>query len=93
MLLLASLIFYGWGEPKYVLLMLVSVLRAICSAFLFERFRTTPAAKAVCILSVAVSLSFLLYFKYTDFFIESFNGVTGQSIPLLKITLPIGISF
>ena len=92
-LLLASLIFYGWGEPKYVLLMLVSVLLSYLFGLLIERFRTTPAAKAVCILSVAVSLSFLLYFKYTDFFIESFNAVTGQSIPLLKITLPIGISF
>ena len=92
-LLLASLIFYGWGEPKYVLLMLVSVLLSYLFGLLIERFRTTPAAKAVCILSVAVSLSFLLYFKYTDFFIESFNAVTGQSIPLLKIALPIGISF
>lgn len=92
-LLLASLIFYGWGEPKYVLLMLVSVLLSYLFGLLIERFRTTPAAKAVCILSVAVNLSFLLYFKYTDFFIESFNAVTGQSIPLLKIALPIGISF
>lgn len=92
-LLLASLIFYGWGEPKYVLLMLVSVLLSYLFGLLIERFRTTPAAKAICILSVAVSLSFLLYFKYTDFFIESFNAVTGQSIPLLKIALPIGISF
>lgn len=92
-LLLASLIFYGWGEPKYVLLMLVSVFLSYLFGLLIERFRTTPAAKAVCILSVAVSLSFLLYFKYTDFFIESFNAVTGQSIPLLKIALPIGISF
>lgn len=92
-LLLASLIFYGWGEPKYVLLMLVSVLLSYLFGLLIERFRTTPAAKAVCILSVAVSLSFLLYFKYTDFFLESFNAVTGQNIPLLKIALPIGISF
>lgn len=92
-LLLASLIFYGWGEPKYVLLMLVSVLLSYLFGLLIERFRTTPATKALCILSVAVSLSFLLYFKYTDFFIESFNAVTGQSIPLLKIALPIGISF
>ena len=92
-LLLASLIFYGWGEPRYVLLMLVSVFFGYLFGLLIERFRETPASKAACILSVAVSLSFLLYFKYTDFFIESFNAVTGQSIPLLKITLPIGISF
>ena len=92
-LLLASLIFYGWGEPRYVLLMLVSVFFGYLFGLLIERFRETPASKAACILSVAVSLSFLLYFKYTDFFLESFNAVTGQNIPLLKIALPIGISF
>ena len=76
-LLLASLIFYGWGEPRYVLLMLVSVFFGYLFGLLIERFRETPASKAACILSVAVSLSFLLYFKYTDFFLESFNAVTG----------------
>lgn len=92
-LLLASLLFYGWGEPRYVLLMLVSVLFSYLFGLLIERFRTTPASKAFCILSAAVSLSFLLYFKYTDFFLESFRAVTGKNIPLLKIALPIGISF
>lgn len=92
-LLLASLLFYGWGEPRYVLLMLVSVLFSYLFGLLIERFRTTPASKAFCILSAAVSLSFLLYFKYTDFFLESFRAVTGKNIPLLKIALPVGISF
>ena len=73
--------------------MLVSVFFGYLFGLLIERFRETPASKAACILSVAVSLSFLLYFKYTDFFLESFNAVTGQNIPLLKIALPIGISF
>ena len=88
-LLLASLIFYAWGEPKYVLLMLASIL----SGLLQERYRGQKGAKLVCGLSVAVSLSFLLYFKYADFFLENFNAATGLGVPLLRIALPIGISF
>lgn len=58
-----------------------------------ERYRGQKGAKLVCGLSVAVSLSFLLYFKYADFFLENFNAATGLGVPLLRIALPIGISF
>lgn len=92
-LLLASLIFYAWGEPKYVLLMLASILSGYGFGLLLERYRGQKGAKLVCGLSVAVSLSFLLYFKYADFFLENFNAVTGLGLPLLRIALPIGISF
>lgn len=73
-LLLASLIFYAWGEPKYVLLMLASILSGYGFGLLQERYRGQKGAKLVCGLSVAVSLSFLLYFKYADFFLENFNA-------------------
>ena len=92
-LLLASLIFYAWGEPKYVLLMLASILSGYGFGPLQERYRGQKGAKLVCGLSVAVSLSFLLYFKYADFFLENFNAATGLGVPLLRIALPIGISF
>ena len=92
-LLLASLIFYAWGEPKYVLLMLASILSGYGFGLLQERYRGPKGAKLVCGLSVAVSLSFLLYFKYADFFLENFNAATGLGVPLLRIALPIGISF
>ena len=92
-LLLASLIFYAWGEPKYVLLMLASILSGYGFGLLLERYRGQKGAKLVCGLSVAVSLSFLLYFKYADFFLENFNAATGLGVPLLRIALPIGISF
>ena len=92
-LLLASLIFYAWGEPKYVLLMLASILSGYGFGLLQERHRGQKGAKLVCGLSVAVSLSFLLYFKYADFFLENFNAATGLGVPLLRIALPIGISF
>ena len=92
-LLLASLIFYAWGEPKYVLLMLASILSGYGFGLLQERYRGQKGAKLFCGLSVAVSLSFLLYFKYADFFLENFNAATGLGVPLLRIALPIGISF
>lgn len=92
-LLLASLIFYAWGEPKYVFLMLASILSGYGFGLLQERYRGQKGAKLFCGLSVAVSLSFLLYFKYADFFLENFNAATGLGVPLLRIALPIGISF
>ena len=93
LLLAGSLIFYAWGEPKYVLLMLASILSGYGFGLLQERYRGQKGAKLVCGLSVAVSLSFLLYFKYADFFLENFNAATGLGVPLLRIALPIGISF
>lgn len=92
-LLLTSLVFYAWGEPKYVLLMASGILAGYFAGLLIEKHRGKRAAKLYLALSAAVSAGILLYFKYTDFFISSFNSVTGMSFPLLKIALPIGISF
>lgn len=92
-LLLASLMFYAWGEPKYVVLMVISILCGYGFGFWIERRREKGGGKIICGVSVAVSLSFLLYFKYADFFITNFNAVTGLSLALLRIALPIGISF
>ena len=92
-LLLASLIFYAWGEPRYVFVMLISVALGYLFGILIERFREKRIGKAFLFLSVASSLAFLVYFKYADFFISNWNAVTGLSVPLLRIALPIGISF
>ena len=92
-LLLASLVFYAWGEPRYVVVMLISILLGYIFGILIERFRGGRGAKVLLFLSVASSLSFLIYFKYVDFFITNWNAVTGLSVPLLRIALPIGISF
>mgnify|MGYP000003552020 FL=1 len=92
-LLLFSFIFYGWGEPKYLFLMVISIGFGYGFGLLLERYRQKPAAPWICFCSVAVSLGFLLYFKYADFFLENINAVTGFEIGLLKIALPIGISF
>ena len=92
-LLLASLIFYAWGEPLYVLLMAVSIASGYILGLLIERFRNKTLGKLFLILSAAISLGLLGYFKYADFFIANFNAVFGLSVPLLRIALPIGISF
>ncbi len=93
-LLLSSLVFYAWGEPRYVIWMLLSIALGYVFGLLIERFRSNRAlARLFIILSVGSSLAMLGYFKYVDFFISNFNAVTGLSIPLLKIALPIGISF
>ncbi|MBS6447918.1 MAG: MBOAT family protein [Clostridiales bacterium] len=92
-LLLSSLVFYAWGEPKYVLLMAVSITLGYVFGLLIEIWRGTKLSKLFLILSIVTSLGLLGYFKYADFFIANFNAATGLSVPLLKIALPIGISF
>lgn len=92
-LLAASLIFYGWGEPKYLVFMLLSVTQSYIAALLVERFRGKKLAKLALAFSAVASLGLLAYCKYADFFIENFNAVTGLSVPLLNIALPVGISF
>ena len=92
-LLLASLIFYGWGEPRYVFLMIASILLFYGCGLAIEKAKTKPWKKAWLTVSVVVSVALLCVFKYADFFITNFNAVTGLSVPLLKLALPIGISF
>ena len=92
-LLLSSLVFYAWGEPIYVLLMISSVVSGYILGLLIEKFRAKPLGSVFLIASVVISLGLLVYFKYADFFIANFNAVFGLSVPLLRIALPIGISF
>ena len=94
-LLFFSLIFYAWGEPKYVLFMVASILQGYLFGRLVEKYRTKNPRRSKLFLTASVLFSLLLlgYYKYTDFFISSVNAVTGLSIPLLRIALPIGISF
>ena len=91
-LLLFSLIFYASGEPKNIIVMLVTVLIAYCAALWFSKL-SGKGRKAVFAVSVILSLIPLLYFKYSDFLIINVNTVTGLSIPKTGAVLPIGISF
>lgn len=92
-LLLCSLFFYAWGEPRYVLIMGTSVVSAYAFGLLVEKYKKEKTGRILCMLSVCVSLSFLLYFKYADFILMNLSRVTGLELPLFQAALPIGISF
>lgn len=93
-LLFASLFFYAWGEPKFVLFMLLSIVQGYVLGRLVEKYQSDRRrAKLFLTLSVVFSLGLLGWCKYADFFLSGFNTLTGLNIPLLRIALPIGISF
>ncbi len=92
-LLLASLVFYAWGEPAYVFLMVACIVLVYTLALLIEKFRGAKWSKVFMILSVAVSVGSLGYFKYAGFFVENFSAATGIPVRALNIALLIGISF
>ena len=92
-LLIFSLLFYGWGEPKYVFLMIGTILAFYGYALAIGKASTKKWKKAWLVASIVTGLTFLVVFKYADFFIKNISAVTGIKIPLLRLALPIGISF
>lgn len=96
-LLLASLFFYAWGEPVYIVLMLLTILIGYMAGLLLEKTMVKPigAVTPKVVLTGAVGLfaGVFIIFKYTDFIIVNVNAAVGASIPLRHIVLPIGISF
>ena len=92
LLLIASLIFYAWGEPRYILLLLFSILMNWIFGLLIDAFR--DKGKLFLILAAAGNLGLLGYFKYADFFINTLNHIVPfLNLPFAGISLPIGISF
>ena len=92
-LLLASLFFYGWGEPKYVLLMVFTIGVFYGCGLAVGWAKKGAARRFWLILAVVTGVALLGVFKYADFFIANIAAVTGLSLPLLHLALPIGISF
>ena len=92
-LLAASLFFYYYGERAYTSLLLISSLSDYLHSLYIEKHRGTQRAKIALVSSIAVNLALLGFFKYADFLISTVNGLLHTSIPLLKVPLPIGISF
>ncbi|MDR2356944.1 MAG: MBOAT family protein [Oscillospiraceae bacterium] len=93
-LLLASVTFYAWGEPVYVLLMLGQALSGWIFGLLIDRARgNRRLARAALLGSIIAGIGGLMFFKYTDFLIGNVNSLFGLSVGALKIALPIGISF
>ena len=90
-LLLCSLVFYAWGEPIYVLLMIYSILLNYVSGLLMANH--PKYKKQVLVFTIILNLFIIGFFKYYGFLMENFNALTGLNIPIRKLALPIGISF
>lgn len=95
-LFISSLIFYAWGEPVYILIMLFSTVFDYINGLLIKKYKETSQLKKsrmVLISSIVVNLGILCFFKYSNFFIENIRNIFNLDIQLLNIVLPIGISF
>ena len=95
-LFIFSLVFYAWGEPVYIVLMIASTIVAYITGLLADKQRKNAKKYTPLIAMIGAvvwNIGLLLFFKYTDFFIGNINAWFGTSIPLLNLTLPIGISF
>ncbi|HAX72940.1 MAG TPA: transcriptional regulator [Firmicutes bacterium] len=93
-ILILSLLFYSWGEPKYILIMFASIFVDFFISKGIECNRDKKnVTKLLLLTSVCFNLGMLMFFKYTNFFIENLNHLTGTTLAYLKLTLPLGISF
>ena len=90
-LLIASLLFYFYGEPKYVFLMIAEIIIAYIGAILIDKYKNQ--SKNILITTLFIHVLLLIIFKYTDFIIQTINDISNANIKLLNIALPIGISF
>ena len=90
-LLIASLLFYLYGEPKYVFLMIAEIIIAYIGAILIDKYKNQ--SKNILITTLFIHVFLLIIFKYTDFIIQTINDISNANIKLLNIALPIGISF
>lgn len=94
LLLTASLFFYAWGEPVYIVLMMLSILlNYFCGMDIENNSENEARAKRSLIFAVVVNILLLVFFKYFGFFVESINGLFRVHIPYRELALPIGISF
>jgi len=93
-LLVASIIFYAWGEPKYLAIMLLSIVVNWAGALLIDKSKSKPNIKKLVLIStIILNLANLVYFKYFNFLIDNFNTLFHGNIDFIKIALPLGISF
>ena len=90
-LLIASILFYAWGEPKYLAIMLLTILVNYFGALLIEK--SPNHKKLYLVLTIMANLGFLIYFKYFNFLIANTNSMFNLNITALDIVMPIGISF
>lgn len=89
-LLAASILFYAWGEPKYLAIMLLTIVINYLGAIAIDKYRYK---KPILVFTILANLGFLIYFKYFNFIIENLNGICHTNISVLDVVMPIGISF
>lgn len=92
-LLIASIIFYAWGEPRYLAIMIITILVNYAGAILLDKHYSSRQRLWIVSLTVVLDLSFLFYFKYFNFVVDNINGVLVTDFQLLDVIMPIGISF
>ena len=92
-LLIASIFFYAWGEPVYVILMLLSIAFNYVAGLQLAASKGKRKRKRQLILAIVVNLALLGFFKYFAFIVSTLNGIFGWSISIHELSLPIGISF
>ncbi|MGU8989222.1 MBOAT family O-acyltransferase (plasmid) [Clostridium perfringens] len=93
-LFLFSLVFYAWGEPIYVVIMLFSTVYDYTIGLFMDRYRSNKYIPRIClVLSILGNMGMLMFFKYSNFFIENINNIFNMNVDLLSVALPIGISF
>ncbi len=92
-LMVFSLLFYGWGEPKCLIFMMISIVMGYVIGLLLEKEERMNIRRLLMTASLLINLGMLGYFKYANFFVENFGKVTGISVPVLNVALPVGISF
>lgn len=93
-LLLASLIFYAWGEPVYLFLMLLSIsFNYVCGMEIGLKLKRKKGAKGALVFAIAVNVALLGFFKYAGFLVENINAILPFDIPMPALALPVGISF
>ncbi|MFJ8234704.1 MBOAT family O-acyltransferase [Ureibacillus sp. NPDC094379] len=92
-LLIASLLFYAWGEPKYVLLMLISIIINYVFGIVIDKADGKSKRLTLLWITVILNLAILGYYKYAGFFVDIFSDLTGKEIEWEAVPLPIGISF
>ena len=92
-LLIASIIFYAWGEPRYLAIMIITILVNYAGAILLDKHYSFRQRLWIVSLTIVLDLSFLFYFKYFNFVVDNINGVLATDFQLLDVIMPIGISF
>ena len=92
-LLIASFLFYFFGEPKYILLMMFSIVSTYTFGRLIDKYQKTKYSKIFLILAITITIGLLVYFKYANFIIKNINLWLNNKLDFINIALPIGISF